>query len=54
MKNNDLKNRVRFSTTLCPDVEQALKEYSQKSDIPISKIVDKALSQYLPLVEDHG
>lgn len=53
MKNNDLKNRVRFSTTLRPDVEQALKEHSQKSDISISKIVDKALSQYLKLEEKH-
>lgn len=42
-----LKNRVRFSTTLTPETEKALKEYSVRTDIPISKIVDKAIAQYI-------
>lgn len=49
MPKNDLKNRVRFSTTLSPEVEKALKEHSKFTDIPISKIVDKALAQYLKI-----
>lgn len=42
-----LKNRVRFSTTLTPETEKALKEYSVRTDVPISKIVDKAIAQYI-------
>ena len=47
MPDKELKNRVRFSTTLSIDVERALKEYSKKTDIPVSKIVDKAISEFL-------
>lgn len=51
MPDKELKNRVRFSTTLRIDVERALKEYSKKTDIPISKIVDKAISEFLDLAK---
>ncbi len=47
MSKDNLKTRVRFSTTLRPEVEKALKEHSKLTDVPISKIVDKALAQYL-------
>lgn len=47
MSIDGLKNRVRFSTTLMPETEKALKEYSMRTDIPISKIVDKAITQYI-------
>lgn len=47
MANDSLKNRVRFSSTLSIEVDKALKEYSQKTMIPISKILDIAISKYI-------
>ena len=47
MSNNDLKNRVRFSTTLDKEVAKKLKEYSRNTMIPISKIIDKAILAYV-------
>lgn len=47
MPKNELKNRVRFSTTLDKEVEKKLKEYSKQTLIPISKIVDNALLAYI-------
>lgn len=47
MPKNELKNRVRFSTTLEIDTDKRLKEFSQKTDIPISKIVNNSINEYL-------
>ena len=47
MPKNELKNRVRFSTTLDKEVEKKLKEYSKQTLIPISKIVDNELLAYI-------
>lgn len=47
MSKNELKNRVRFSTTLEIDTDKRLKEFSQKTDIPISKIVNNSINEYL-------
>lgn len=47
MPKDELKNRVRFSTTLDKETEKQLKEYSKQSFIPISKIVDNAIIEYL-------
>ena len=47
MVKDSLKNRVRFSSTLSPDVDKALKEYSQKTMIPISKILDMAITEFV-------
>lgn len=47
MKKDTLKNRIRFSTTLSFETNKKLKEYSQKTDIPISKVVDKAISKFI-------
>lgn len=51
MPKDELKNRVRFSTTLDIDIEKRLKEHSKQTSIPISKIVDKAISMYLESVK---
>lgn len=51
MPKDELKNRVRFSTTLDIDIEKRLKEHSKQTSIPISKIVDKALAMYLKNVK---
>lgn len=42
-----LKNRVRFSTTLDKKTVQALKEYSNSSMIPVSKLIDVAVHEYM-------
>nr|DAI05615.1 MAG TPA: repressor [Herelleviridae sp.] len=47
MAKNELKNRVRFSTTLEIDINKNLKEFSQKTEIPISKIVNSAIKEYI-------
>ena len=47
MVKDSLKNRVRFSSTLSPEVVKALKEYSHKTMIPISKILDMAIAEFV-------
>jgi metal-responsive CopG/Arc/MetJ family transcriptional regulator len=47
MGNDALKNRERFSTTLDKQVVKELKEYSQNTMIPISKILDRAITEYI-------
>ena len=42
-----LKNRERFSTTLDKDVAKKLKMYSSETLIPISKIIDNAIIEFL-------
>lgn len=47
MANDTLKNRVRFSTTLEPDVNEQLKQMSRETLIPISKLVNIAITNLL-------
>lgn len=47
----ELKNRTRISSTLDNDVYHKLKEYADKTSIPITKILDKAISMYLESIE---
>lgn len=47
MSKDTLKNRIRISTTLTPQTNELLKEFSQKTDIPISKIIEKAILDYI-------
>ena len=47
MPKDELKNRVRFSTTLDKETEKKLKEFSKSTMIPISKIVDNAIITYI-------
>lgn len=47
MANDTLKNKVRFSSTLPPKVDKTLKEYSKKTMIPISKILEMAITEYI-------
>ena len=37
MATDTLKNRVRISTTLKPETNNLLKEFSRKTQVPISK-----------------
>lgn len=45
-----LKNRVRFSTSLDKKTIESLKDFSDKTMIPISKLVDIAVKEY---IENH-
>lgn len=47
MATDTLKNRVRISTTLKPETNNLLKEFSKKTQIPISKIVENAILYYI-------
>ena len=47
MANDTLKSRIRISTTLTPQTNELLKEFSQKTQIPISKIIEKAILEYI-------
>lgn len=47
MANDTLKNKVRFSSTLPPEVDKMLKDYSKQTMIPISKIVETAIVEYI-------
>jgi hypothetical protein len=41
-----LKNRSSFTGTLRNDLYENIREYSKKTGIPLSKILDKALESY--------
>lgn len=47
MKTDTLKNRIRISTTLTPKTNILLKEFSEKTQVPISKIIESAILEYL-------
>lgn len=42
-----LKNRTAMSVTLENEIYERLKEYSQKTSVPITRILDKAVIMYL-------
>lgn len=47
MANDTLKNKVRFSSTLPHEVDKMLKDYSKETMIPISKIIETAIVEYI-------
>ena len=49
--NIGLKNRTAISTAIDKELYAKLKEYSDKTSIPISKLIDKAIAMYLETVE---
>ena len=51
MPKDELKHRVRFSTTLDKEVERKLKEYSKQTMIPISRLADKAFIMLMETAE---
>lgn len=48
--NRGLKNRIAISTAIDKELYQKLKEYSKKTSIPISKLIDRAISVFLDSV----
>ena len=49
--NRGLKNRTAISTAIDNELYKKLKEYSEKTSIPISKRLDKAISLFLEAIE---
>lgn len=49
--NRGLKNRTAISTAIDNELYKKLKEYSDKTSIPISKLFDKAIEMFLESVK---
>lgn len=47
MNDRGLKTRTPFSNSIDTKLLEKLKDYSSKTMIPMSKILDKAIEQYL-------
>lgn len=52
MANKDLKNRTPIGSAVDKELYNQLKEYSLKTGIPISKLLDKAIELLLKSVND--
>ena len=46
-----LKDRERIGTSLPKELAKDLRDYSKETMIPISKIIEKALEEYLKSVK---
>ena len=53
IRNKDLKNRVRFSTSLDKDLAKRLDDLSTNTRIPKSKFVDEAIEMLLAKHENN-
>lgn len=49
--NRGLKNRTAISTAVDTELYKRLKEYSERTSIPISKLIDKSIAMYLDSVK---
>lgn len=49
--NRGLKNRTAISTAIENDLYRQLKQYSDETGIPISKLFDKAVAMYLDSIK---
>jgi hypothetical protein len=43
MENRGLKNRIAFSNSIKTELYQWLKQYSEETGIPVSKLLDKSI-----------
>lgn len=50
--NRGLKNRTAISTAIDNELYKRLKEYSEKTSIPISKLFDKSVAMFLESLEN--
>ena len=53
IRNKDLKNRVRFSTSLDKDLAKRLDDLSTNTRIPKTKLVDEAIEMLLAKHENN-
>lgn len=49
--NRGLKNRTAISTAIDKELYKQLKQYSDNTGVPISKLFDKAIAMYLENVK---
>lgn len=49
--NRGLKNRTAISTAIDKNLYQQLKDYSDETSIPISKLLDKAIKLFLDSIK---
>ena len=49
--NRGLKNRIAISNAVDKELYAKLKEYSEKTSIPMSKLLDKAIAMFLKTVD---
>jgi len=49
--NRGLKNRIAISNAVDKELYARLKEYSEKTSVPVSKLLDKAISMLLESVD---
>lgn len=49
--NRGLKNRTAISTAIDKDLWARLKQHSDETSVPISKLLDKAVSMFLESLE---
>lgn len=47
MNNRGLKNRIAVSNAIDKELYAKLKAYSEETSIPVSKLLDKAITMYL-------
>lgn len=47
MARSDLKNRTPVGSAVDTEIYHQLKQHSKKSGVPISKLLDKAIEQFL-------
>ena len=51
-ENRGLKNRTAISTAIDKELWAKLKTYSKKTDIPASKLLDKAIAMFLASLDE--
>jgi len=49
---DDLKNRERIGTSLPSELIKQLKDYSERTMIPLSRIIEASIIEYLKDKED--
>jgi glycerophosphoryl diester phosphodiesterase len=51
-KDKDLKNRIRYSSSFDIDLLKRFKAVSKRTDVPISKLFDRAMKMLLESMEN--
>ncbi len=52
VNNRGLKNRIAISNAIDKELYNRLKRYSEKTSIPLSKLLDKAIAMFLETVDE--
>lgn len=52
MANPKLKNRVQVSSSVEPELWKKMQDISGETDIPLSKLLDRAMKEFIERYED--